>query len=171
MSYEMRVQIRRATPSFPFALVTANGVGGQLQAGLGELATVLSVAEALDHVVVAYEASGDDHFPTHESVLNSVGYFLGQFAYAAFRAEVQQLIRYGLQAGGGAAAGALGATAKQRAEVKFWAGLLAFFGGYLFGELVPIRQTILTAEWNPHNGWVWTNVPPPEPLWSVKRIG
>jgi hypothetical protein len=141
-------------------------MGEHLLAGLGQAATLLRLTEQLDEVAVAYNLLGDDLLAGHQSVVNAVGNVVGQFAFQAIEAEVAQVIRYGLQAGGTAALGALGITAKQKPELMLFAAGAAFLGGYFIGELKPIRRPILRATLDLYRGWLWIEVPPPQLGWS-----
>ena len=102
----------------------------------------------------------------HQSVLNTVGNLVGQFALAVLEAEVQQVLRYGLQAGGTAALGSLGFTSKLKPEIVLFAAGAAFMCGYLLGELKPIRRPILRASFDRYRRWLWTEIPPPQLGWS-----
>jgi len=163
MSYEMKLALRRSGYSYPFALTTHESVGQHLVSGLGQTASLVRLAEQLDEVVVAYNIFGEDQLGAHQSVVDRVGNLVGQLALQAAEVEVQQLIRYGLQAGGAAALSALGMTSKQKTEVMLFASGAAFVGGYLLGELKPIRQPILRAVWDIYRGWLWYDIPPPQP--------
>jgi len=165
MSYEMTLKLRPAS-RYSSLLQPAHGsVGHHLLAGLGQAATLVRLTEQLDEVAVAYNLLGDDYLAGHQSVLNRVGNLMAQVALQVVEAEVEQVIRYGLQAGGTAALGSLGFTSKLKPEVVLFAAGAAFVGGYLLGELKPIRRPILRANFNPYRGWLWTEVPPPQLGW------
>jgi hypothetical protein len=172
MSYEMTLTLQRAAFSFPFGLTTHESVGRHMVGGLGGVGTLVRLAQRLDGVVVAYDATADqDHVTKHQSVVNTVGNLVGHFALQAIQAEVVQIIRYGLQAGGAGALGALGLTSKQKPDVMLVSAAAGFIGGYLLGELNPMRRAILQASWNPYSGWTWANVSPPESGWSPNAGG
>jgi len=166
MSYEMTLKLR-PSPSYSFLIAPTHAdVVQHLVTGLGQGATLVRLAAGLDEIVVAYNPLSEDHLDAHRFVLNTVGNLAGQIARQAVQAEVVQVLRYGLQAGGAAALGALGVTSKQKGEFALFACGVAFLGGYLLGELKPMRQMVLRADWNPYRGWLVTDVPPPQLGWS-----
>jgi hypothetical protein len=166
MSYEMVLTVRPANRYSSPLLATHQSVGQHLLTGLGQAASLIRLADQLDEAVVAYNAVTEDHFAAHQSVLNTVANAMGQFALQVVEAEVVQLIRYGIQAGGTAALGSLGFTSKQKSELILFAAGAAFLGGYLLGELKPIRRPILRATLDIYRGWIWTEVPPSQLGWS-----
>ena len=167
MSYEMTLELRPASQYSSLLVPTHGSMGQHLLTGLGQTATLIRLTEQLDEVAVAYNiVDENNHLVGHQSVVNTVGNLVGQFAIQAIQAEVAQVIRYGLQAGGTAALGAMGITSKQKPEIMAFASGVAFIGGFLLGELKPIRRTILRADWNPYNGWTWRKVAPPQAGWS-----
>lgn len=165
MSYETTLKLHPAG-QFPSRLVaTHEAMSQHLVNGLGQVATLIRLAQQLDEVTVEYNILGEDHLAGHQSVVDTIVGLAGQFAVQVLQAEVVQVIRYGLEAGGTAALGALGVTSKQKAEVMVFAAGVAFVGGYLLGELRPIRQPILRADWSPYRRWLWTEISPPNLGW------
>src|SRR5438132_11260758 len=118
MSYEMTLKLRPATPYSSLLIPTHGALGQRLMAGLGHTANLIRLADELHEVAVAYNAVDEGNpMAAHQSVLNTVGNLVGQFALAVLEAEVQQVLRYGLQAGGTAALGSLGFTSKLKPEI------------------------------------------------------
>ena len=167
MSYEMTVGFRRApTYALPIALPSHDALLQQLGTDLGELGAAIQLATDVDKLVVAYEGDAD-HAQLHQSILARLERVLHQLALQAFEAEVDALVRYGLQAAAGGAAGALGLTRNQSAAVKFVAVALGGVAGYALGQMLPIRLPVLRASLEPHYGWVWTEVPRAQPGWQA----
>jgi hypothetical protein len=86
MSYEMTLKVQPASRYSSLSVATPESVGKRLVTGLGQAATLIRLAEQLDEVAVAYNASSEaNHVAAHQSVLDTVGNVVGGSPFRSWK--------------------------------------------------------------------------------------